>query len=248
MRIVTLSSIALAVGLLAGCTAASQQASTQVVETKAFTSAEPPSALSFALASDGSIAAPERSTIAYIDLTSGRAAGTANQHEPRSGLSLIKLYIAEDACGRNADDCAAAQAMLRNSDDGIAESLWAKYPDSIERTVAKYGLEDTYPGGPWGFTWTSSADVATFVAAKLQAGQDDPVIQALEHAEPIAADGYPQDWGTARIPGVLGTKWAWADDASTMNASVSFGPDYAIAISTYGDIDAVNEDLDTVLQ
>ncbi|WP_174375385.1 hypothetical protein [Nocardia higoensis] len=46
-----------------------------------------------------------------------------------------------------------------------------------------------------------------------------------------AADGTPQDRGTARIPGVLGTKWGWSDVGAP---EVSFGPGFTVAAHTYG--------------
>ena len=53
-------------------------------------------------------------------------------------------------------------------------------------------------------------------------------------AAPVAADGYRQDFGTSRIPGVIGTKFGWSDNRR-IHASVSTAPEFTVAANTYGD-------------
>lgn len=69
------------------------------------------------------------------------------------------------------------------------------------------------------------------------------MLSALATASPVAADGYKQDYGTATLPGVLGTKWGWSDDRSSVNASVSFGPFFSVSASTYGPSQQLTDDV-----
>ena len=56
----------------------------------------------------------------------------------------------------------------------------------------------------------------------------------MANAAPVAADGYRQDFGTSRIPGVIGTKFGWSDNRR-IHASVSTAPGFTVAANTYGD-------------
>ncbi|WJY67529.1 hypothetical protein [Corynebacterium auris] len=179
---------------------------------------------------------PPRTAISFTHSPSGFQAGTPNQHEARSGLSIVKLYIADYVFdhGSSADQAAAVQ-MLRTSDDAIASALYARYPDSIAATARKYGLRNTHAGGSRGYSTTSTHDAAAFLEArKRNHGLGDPILAALATATPVAADGYRQDYGTAQLPGVIGTKWGWSDDRTSAHASVSYGTDFTVAAHTYG--------------
>lgn len=55
----------------------------------------------------------------------------------------------------------------------------------------------------------------------------------MRNAAPIAADGYRQNFGTATLPGMEGTKFGWADNRN-IHASVSFGHGFTVAANTYG--------------
>jgi len=70
--------------------------------------------------------------------------------------------------------------------------------------------------------------------AKKRENPSDPVLVAMNTASPVAADGYRQDYGTATLPGVIGTKWGWSDDRQSIHASASIGPDFSVAANTYG--------------
>jgi len=56
----------------------------------------------------------------------------------------------------------------------------------------------------------------------------------MTQAAPVAADGYPQDFGTATLPGVTGTKFGWSDDPTSIHASASIGPDLVVSAHTWG--------------
>lgn len=184
---------------------------------------------------EGNIVAPDRTQITVEHTGTGFRAGTVNQHESRPALSIVKLYIADYvfAHGTPADQ-ADATRMLQTSDDGIASRLYEKYPQSISTTANAYGLNDTHDPGYWGDATTSTADSVTYLEAKKRQDPGSPVLAALASASPVAADGYHQDYGTAVLPGVIGTKWGWSDDRSSFHASASYGADFSVAAQTNG--------------
>ncbi|MEV6139230.1 hypothetical protein AB0L63_24870 [Nocardia sp. NPDC051990] len=77
--------------------------------------------------------------------------------------------------------------------------------------AAEYRLTGTKSGPDWGSSYTSTADVATFLATKKRTAPGSPIFMWMAAASERAADGTSQDWGTARLPGVEGTKWGWSD-------------------------------------
>lgn len=183
----------------------------------------------------GHVVAPARTQVTVAHSATGFRAGTANQHESRPALSIVKLYIADYvfAHGTPADQ-ADATRMLQTSDDGIASRLYAKYPQSISTTANAYGLNDTHDPGYWGDSTTSTADSVTYLEAKKRQDPGSPVLAALASASPVAADGMRQDYGTAVLPGVIGTKWGWSDDRTSFTASASYGADFSVAAQTNG--------------
>ena len=187
------------------------------------------------LTPQGTIDAPGRTQISFTHTPSGAHYGTANENEARPGLSIVKLYIADYVFkhGTEADKAKATQ-MIRYSDDNIASELYGRYPDSINATAREYGLSNTHGAGHWGNSTTSSADTVKFLEAKKRENPSDPVLVAMNTASPVAADGYRQDYGTATLPGVIGTKWGWSDDRQSIHASASIGPDFSVAANTYG--------------
>ncbi len=62
--------------------------------------------------------------------------------------------------------------------------------------------------------------------------RDPPAVSRT--GTPVAADGTRQNWGTARLPGVLGSKWGWSDLPPPEVASASFGPGFTVAAHTRG--------------
>lgn len=183
---------------------------------------------------NGNLTAPARTQIS-LNGPVGFHVGTANEHEARPGLSIVKLYIADYVYKHGApEDQAKATRMIQHSDDAIASELYAKYPNSINATASAYGLENTNGAAHWGNSTTSSYDTAKFLAAKQQENPADPVLAAMQTASPVAADGYAQDYGTATLPGVTGSKWGWSDDRTSYHGSASIGPGFSIAANTNG--------------
>ena len=174
--------------------------------------------------------------------------GTANSAEARTGLSTVKLYVADYAL-RHGDgspnDVALAQRMIQLSDDSAASQLDAKYPNAIAATAGEYGLTNTRRGSFWGDSVTSTADTVTFLEAKKATDPTSPILGWMTTAAPIAADGTPQNWGTTDLPGAIGTKWGWSDDRTSEVASASFGPDFSVAAHTNGGPNDQNADVGT---
>ncbi|MEV4128981.1 hypothetical protein [Nocardia sp. NPDC049707] len=180
---------------------------------------------------------PSRTAFSFRSVLPGIQWGTANEYETRSGLSLVKLYMVDYALrrgDRSATDLALAERMIRYSDDSAADALGVKYPQAIDAIAAEYHLTGTTSGPDWGSSYTSTADVATFLATKKRTEPGSPIFLWMAAASERAADGTSQDWGTARLPGVEGTKWGWSDSGPLEVASASFGESFAVAAHTRG--------------
>jgi hypothetical protein len=192
----------------------------------------------------GNITAPARTQISFEHSATGYHAGTGNEHESRPGLSIVKMYIADYVFAHGDDaDKADATRMLQYSDDALASRLYEKYPESITATAGAYGLADTHDPGYWGDSTTSTADSVAYLEAKKRQDPGSPVLSAMATASPVAADGYNQDYGTAVLPGVIGTKWGWSDDRTSFNASASFGADFSVAAQTDGPAAQLTDDV-----
>ncbi|WP_330253585.1 class A beta-lactamase-related serine hydrolase [Nocardia sp. NBC_00565] len=180
---------------------------------------------------------PSRTAFSFRSVVPGVQWGTSNEYEMRTGLSLVKLYMVDYALHRgdgSATDLALAERMIRYSDDSAADALGAKYPEAIDAIAAEYGLTGTRSGPAWGSSYTSTADVATFLATKKRTEPGSPIFTWMAAAGAQAADGTSQDWGTARLPGVQGSKWGWSDSGPLEVASASFGAGFAVAAHTRG--------------
>lgn len=160
--------------------------------------------------------------------------GSANERFARPALSLSKLYIADYVIdeGTESEKYDALQ-MISDSDDGIAEELFAAYPESIDEVAKKYGLYSTDAGEYWGRSVTSTYDVVKFIRALKDEDPLHPILVAMSQPDEIAADGYEQDFGTAVLKNVIGTKWGWSNDRD-IHASVSFGDNFIVAASVTG--------------
>ncbi|MGN5239250.1 hypothetical protein [Rhodococcus sp. SJ-3] len=215
-------------------------ATTAIILAPAATAAAAPAPI---VDGNGAIVAPSSTAISFAHTPSGARAGTTNEHESRAGVSIVKLYIAEYVVRHgDPDDQTDAVEMIRASDDAIADRLYAKYPQSISTTVAEFGLADTHVPGYWGFGTTSTHDMVTYLETKKRTDPGSPVLAAMASAHETAADGYPQNFGTALLAGVIGTKWGWSDDRA-FHASASFGPDFSVAASVYGSAHQLTENV-----
>ena len=192
----------------------------------------------------GFIVSPARTQISFTYSPTGFVAGTRNQHEARPGLSIVKLYIADYVFKHGTPaDKARASEMIRTSSDAIASQLYRKYPQSISATARTYGLRNTHSNAHWGYARTSSYDSMKFVETKKRRNYNDPVLVAMRQATPRAADGYAQDYGTAVLPGTVGTKWGWSDDRRSVHASVTYGRDFTVSANTWGTKHALTNDV-----
>ncbi|MFC5937999.1 hypothetical protein ACFPVT_01075 [Corynebacterium choanae] len=170
----------------------------------------------------------------YLRLSDGWHVGTANERLPRPALSLAKLFIADYVFQHgNDEEIAAAVEMIETSNDDIADELYVTFPKAIDATAKRYQLQSTKGDSRWGYSLTSTYDVVRFIAIKLQDDPASPIIDAMRHSAPYAADGYRQNFGTANVAGVIGTKWGWSNDRD-YHASVSFGEDFVVAASQPG--------------
>lgn len=176
----------------------------------------------------------EGHSISYIRLHDGMYMGSAAEHDPRPALSLIKLYIATYVIEQGEyEDKYEALGMIASSSDKSAEELFKKYPDSIDKIAKEYDLESTKAGETWGYSETSTYDVASFISQLIKRDETHPVLVAMSHADPVSEDGYDQDYGTAKLSNVVGSKWGWSNDKS-INSSVSFGKNFVAAASING--------------
>ncbi|WP_141750572.1 hypothetical protein [Corynebacterium sp. HMSC062A03] len=170
-------------------------------------------------------------TVRYAD---GNSVSTGNSHESRPALSLAKLYLGMWVLKYGAfEDKARVENMIRFSEDGTASDLERKYPQAIPSIIGEYRLGDTHHNGYWGNTTTSTEDLTRFIGAISGDPSAAPLMKGMATVAPVASDGYRQDFGTARIPGIIGTKFGWSDNRQ-VHASASFGPGYSVAANTYG--------------
>lgn len=173
----------------------------------------------------------------------GNSLGTANQHESRPALSLAKLYLGYWVLRHGEPgDQARVENMIRFSEDATATDLDRKYPDAIASILRDYQLGDSHYSGYWGTTTTSAADIARFLESVRYDPAAEPMMRGMATASPIAADGYHQDYGTATVPGVSGTKFGWSDNGA-INATASIGPGFSLAAHTYEPAGQLTEDV-----
>ncbi|MDO4761984.1 MAG: hypothetical protein Q4A31_08715 [Corynebacterium sp.] len=179
--------------------------------------------------------------ITYVDLSTGRRIGTANERSSRAALSLVKLYIAHYVfTSGETDDQYKAMKMVADSDDTIAEELYAEYPDSISWAIEKYNLQSTVADWRWGYSLTTTYDVAYFLAQVIKENPLAPILVAMANSDDRAADGTMQNFGTSILPGAIGTKFAWSNDKD-LHSTATFGTDFVAVASNYGDSDALTK-------
>ena len=183
----------------------------------------------------------EGRSVTYIRLHDGMHMGSASEHEARPALSLIKLYIATYVMEKGEyEDKYEALDMIASSSDKSAEDLFEKYPESIDTIADEFKLESTKAGEKWGYSQTSTYDVASFISQLIERDETHPVLVAMAHADPISEDGYQQNYGTAKLSNVVGSKWGWSNDKS-INSSVSFGENFVAAASINGSSDELTD-------
>ena len=164
----------------------------------------------------------------------GMRMGTDGERNAMPALSLIKLYLAKYVLDHGTlEDQYEALDMIADSSDVSASDLFKRYPESIDAVAEDYELESTRAGSEWGKSVTSVYDVVNFIKALREESPTHPILVAMAQATTTAEDGYRQDYGTAKLSNVLGSKWGWSDD-KTLHSSVSFGKNFIVAASVSG--------------
>lgn len=180
---------------------------------------------------------PPRTAIAYHNSLSDTHVGTANEHESRPGLSMVKLYITDFALRQgdgSEEDIILGERMIRLSDNAAADRAFSKYPNAIDDVAREYGLPDTRGAAHWGQAFTSAADLVRFLAAKRSNDPESRILAWMGHPGSEMADGTPQNYGTSHLPGCVGSKWGMSSFGQRIVASASFGTDFTVATITYG--------------
>lgn len=181
------------------------------------------------------------SQVSFLSLDDDFRTGTATERFARPALSLSKLYIADYVFDHGAlEEKYLAVDMVNTSSDISAEVLFDKYPEAIDATADKYGLLSTRGAERWGYSVTSTYDVVKFLSTLIKDDPTSPILVAMAASDPVAADGYEQNWGTFVLPGVIGTKWGWSDDRQ-LHSSVSFGEDFVVAAAVTGNAEDLTQ-------
>lgn len=176
----------------------------------------------------------DKKAITYYRIETGMHMGSPTEHMPRYALSLIKLYIATYVIEHGSfEDKYLALEMIADSSDESAGKLFEKYPRSIDSVAREYGLTSTEAGKDWGHSKTSTYDVVRFIVQLMEDDPTHPVLVAMAHADDVSADGYRQNYGTAVLSDVTGTKWGWSDSRDR-HSSVSFSENFVVAASIEG--------------
>ena len=187
-------------------------------------------------------AAPTRTQIIMMK-DNGEVIETPGAHESRASLSIVKLYLGHWVLQHGApEDKALVYEMIRSSHDGIASNLDRKYRQAIPDTIGRFRLAETNYRGRWGDTTTSVHDMAAFVRVVRTDPAARPLIDGMRNPAAVAADGYPQNFGTATLPGIEGTKFGWSDKRD-VHATVSFGPGFVVAAHTFGSAQVHTDDV-----
>lgn len=208
--------------------------------------AGPPAAGAAPLPLDNFTHVPPRTALAFHNTLTNTFGGTANQHEPRSGLSMVKLYITDFALrrgDRSPEDFADGERMIRFSDNGAANRVFGKYRNSIDEVAREFGLSSTRGAPYWGQAFTSAADLVKFLAAKRATDPGSPILTWMGHQDPVNADGIAQNYGTSHLPGSRGSKWGISGYGPSVVASASYGSDFTVAAITFGGPDDQTADV-----
>ncbi len=157
-------------------------------------------------------------------------AGTADNGDaaarPFPAASMVKLFLAEHILHRArigeitlgpAED-QQLQAMIRQSDDAAASSLWVRFDGAgaVTAVAARYGLSGTAPPavpGQWGQATTTARDLAQFLArlpVVAHPADAGALLVWMRTATPVASDGFDQRFGLfGTTPGLPAVKQGW---------------------------------------
>lgn len=180
----------------------------------------------------------ERTALAVVH-PDGRVSISPEAEEPRPALSLAKLYLGYYVLYHGTDEeKSKVEKMIASSDDAIASELDRAHPGAIDEIADDFDLDQTSRVGSWGRTQTSARDLATFISSIVWDPVAKPLFAGMEKQSDVAADGFIQGFGTARLDRVKGSKMGWSDDRGSATGSVSWGEigkeTWAVAALTYG--------------
>lgn len=183
------------------------------------------------------VAAPAHAagnTLISVRDLAGNITYQAGGDVPFPAESQIKLLLGYWVLKNGTEaDKATVEPMIRTSNDGTASFLSGKYPQAIPETINAFGLRHTVAGARWGWATTTMNDLTQFLTAIRYDPLAAPLLSGMEHSAPIAADGYPQNYGTFTVPRVWGTKFGWSD-ARDKNVTASYGDSFTIAAAVHG--------------
>jgi hypothetical protein len=191
-----------------------------------------------------------RAGVAVLDLRTGAYAG-ANDDALFGTGSVVKVMIAARllAGGQlHGETEALAYQMITRSDDDAANQLWplAGGPELIDWIAAHYdipylGTPNSHPGY-WGNTHVTARGLVQLYRAIAADPHVGPwLLDAMQHAQRVAADGTDQFFGIPSATHDFAIKQGWGsrsaddwDDAVVNSTGYVGGGRYAVAILTEG--------------
>lgn len=170
-------------------------------------------------------AVPGRTQVT-LRYSNGAVVSTANSHESRPALSLVKLYLGYWVLQHGAPaDKARVENMIRFSEDGTATDLDRRYPQAIPEIIGQFGLHETHYPGFWGNTTTSTEDLARFTSAIVGDPLATPIINGMRTASPLPLTAISK----TLAPHACRVLWA-RSSAGTITATSMPPPPLAMAL------------------
>lgn len=163
----------------------------------------------------------------------GTSVSNRNARTRYPALSLSKLFIGYWLLQNTTGYEEQVRLMVELSDDGVASAMDRMFPQAIPEIAAQFGLVDTSRNGFWGNSTTTAVDMVVFLSHILAHDPNSLLLTYMANTAPIASDGYAQNFGTAVIPGVIGTKFGWSDNRA-FHATVSYGSNFVVAAFGHG--------------
>ncbi len=167
---------------------------------------------------------PNRAVHAAVwDGRTGEFAAGTGADRPVNSASLVKLFVVVDVLHRSHDGLAIGdherqrmRRALAASDDEAMNALWNRYDGlgAVRRVADAANLTDTRPPADpaqWGETLVSARDMTRLhrhVVHALPAADRDFVLRSVAARPGIAASGFDQDYGLARLRGAA-VKQGW---------------------------------------
>ncbi|AKK11335.1 serine hydrolase [Corynebacterium uterequi] len=184
---------------------------------------------------------PERTSLAVV--VGDAVYGTDNMHEPRTALSVVKVYLGYWVLKNGeAEDLALVKPMIQISDNNATTRLDQKYPQAMREAIAELGLKDTRYFGKWGAMVTSAYDMATALAAIRQDPEAAVLLELMREAPDTTPSGFDQTSGTDSLPGAIGSKHGWMYSTPTTN-SMTYGEGWVAAAMTQGSSETLTDDV-----